>query len=1036
MGQIDQGAAKTKSHPSPAQKANEAQAAARSPSNERLAGAQANQVDTMTGAQTGKPDPNSFLAMLRAEIEKVMPKNLDESDKFMEGGQKEGLKSAVSGNVNEQRDQAAGQLQATSSQPPNPASVPERQATPVPAEPAAPPPAVKTEDAMPASKPAAEVAKPGQDAKQSADKQMQQADITPTQMSKANDPRFTAVLDKKSTVAKVADSGPAKFKVNEQKTLTEAANQARNDGKQGLAAFSLVKGKAATSVKSRQQIAKEKDEARRKEVTDNIEKIFAKTKQTVDAKLASLDTDVSSLFDAGAEAALNSMKTYTQTEIKRFKDERYSGIIGKGRWIADLFKPVPPEIKRILEQGRKLFTQLMDALVVRIANLVETRLKDAKSEIDKGQAAIKAYVASLPRDLQAVGRAAQQEMASRFDELRNGVDEKKNQLAQKLAERYKKAHDDADSALKKMEEENKGALSGLVEAIGEVLKVLTEFKNKIMALIRKGQETIKIIVADPIAFLKNLLAAIKGGLSKFIDNIWTHLKNAFMQWLFGSLAEAGIEIPQDLTLPSILKLVLSVLGITYERMRAKAVKLIGERNVAIIEKLVEYLKALITGGPAALWEKVKEDLSNLKAMVIEAIQNWLIETLVKKAITKIVSMFNPVGAIIQAIITIYDVVIFVVEKAKQIMAFVEAIINSVHAIATGAIGGAIDWIEKSLARILPLLIGFLAQLLGLGGISKKIKEFILKVQTAVDKAIDKAIDKIVQLVKKLFGKGGKQEPAQPAKGADKVTVTLTMSGQTHRLEASAQNGKLQVQMASDRLEALRALITAARKETEHHGNRANIHNQLNDLETNLKTVEEMRLVSDKAIDDRTIAEAQKKLQKVANSLERMGQTYHIQSLKRLPHPSTKYVDTQVDGYLLKPEYQKRVRDVFYGDYDKNAKQWFRGKLQALRLLAQGRTPKPKNTLAYVDESDGQVKDWLGNTNDRLEPTVDHKKKVSRHWNSDGHNSKHKVRTDFYSATGDLQIVSRSNNSSDGAKDKTEYQPQVGKEFRGPDDPQN
>ena len=76
-----------------------------------------------------------------------------------------------------------------------------------------------------------------------------------------------------------------------------------------------------------------------------------------------------------------------------------------------------------------------------------------------------------------------------------------------------------------------------------------------------------------------------------------------------------------MSLPSILKLVLSVLGITYERMRAKAVKLLGPTAVAIIEKVVEYVKALIQGGPAALWEKVKEDLGNLKAMVIDAIHD-------------------------------------------------------------------------------------------------------------------------------------------------------------------------------------------------------------------------------------------------------------------------------------------------------------------------------------------------------------------------------------------------------------------------------
>src|SRR6185295_12794308 len=104
------------------------------------------------------------------------------------------------------------------------------------------------------------------------------------------------------------------------------------------------------------------------------------------------------------------------------------------------------------------------------------------------------------------------------------------------------------------------------------------------------------------------------------------------------------------------------------------------------------------GGPAALWEQVKGDLANLKGMVIDAIQSWLIETVVKQAVTKIISMCNPAGAIIQAAIAIYNIVMFVIEKAQQIMAFVEAVVNSVHAIATGAIGGAISWIEQALAR--------------------------------------------------------------------------------------------------------------------------------------------------------------------------------------------------------------------------------------------------------------------------------------------------------------------------------------------------
>ena len=293
-------------------------------------------------------------------------------------------------------------------------------------------------------------------------------------------------------------------------------------------------------------------------------------------------------------------------------------------------------------------------------------------------------------------------------------------------------------------------MAAFIEKLGEIIKIIMEFKGKLMAVLRKGWDVIKGILADPIGFLGNLIAAIKQGVSQFVANIWTHLKAGFMKWLFGALGEAGIEIPPGLpSLPSILKLVLGVLGLTYERMRAKAVKLIGPSAVAVIEKAVEYVKALITGGPAALWEKVKEDLSTLKGMVIDAIQDWIITTIIKQATTKLLSMFNPAGAIVQACIMIYSTVMFLIERAAQIMAFVEAVINSVSAIASGAIGGAAEWIERSLANAIPLVIGFLAALIGLGGISKKIKETIQKVQGVVDKAIDKAIGKIIEMVKKM-----------------------------------------------------------------------------------------------------------------------------------------------------------------------------------------------------------------------------------------------------------------------------------------------
>lgn len=752
MEQLKAGAAKTKAHVPATKKGGEAAAAAKGPPNERLAAGKAKQVDKIKEAKEGKPEPSSFLAILRAEIAKAMPKTLGATDNFDQTAQQ--MKGGLKGNVSQQKENSTKDVSGASKQTPAPAGEAKAGGT-VPAEPAPGAPPVNAPEGMPEPKSDADVSL--QDSKQDTDAQMKEAEVTPDQLKKANDPRFSAVLDAKSQVARQADAAPSQFRAKEKATLSTAAATAQADSRKGAAAMIGVRGGSNVRVLTRQQQQKAADEKKRLEVVAQIETIFTDTKNKVDQKLASLDTEVGAMFDQGTDAALNAMTSFVNTRMRKYKIDRYLSIpiVGAARWIRDQFVGLPDEVNVFYEQGRQLFQGLMDNLVVRVAALVERRLKEAKDEVAKGQAAIKKLVGDQPKELQQQLQKTVEDVTGRFAELEKGIEDKKNQLAQALAAKYKEAFDKANEALKKIRDENKGLVAGFLEKLGEVIKALMEFKDKLMAILRKGAETIKLIIADPLGFLSNLIAAVKGGIQAFVGNIWTHLKKGFMQWLFGALAGAGIEIPSDLSLPSILKLVLGVLGITYDRMRAKAVKLIGERNVKIIEKLVEYIKALITGGPAALWEKVKEDLSNLKSMVIDAIQNWLIETVVKQAVAKIVSLFNPAGAIIQAIIAIYNIVMFVIEKAQQIMAFVEAVVNSVHAIATGAIGGAIAWIEQALARTIPIVIGFLARLIGLGGISQKIKDFILKVQAKVDAAIDKAIAKVVAFVKKLFGKGGK-----------------------------------------------------------------------------------------------------------------------------------------------------------------------------------------------------------------------------------------------------------------------------------------
>jgi hypothetical protein len=750
--QAQQGAKKLKQHPTAATKAKQASKSAKPPANERLAAAKAKVVDAVKEAPAPKPQPASFKALLRAEIDKAMPKTLGDTEKFMQGGAQSQMKGAASGGVSQQKDAATGPADQAVKQPPNAGAIPEQPSGPLPPEPAASAPPIAGDQAMPLPATPDEVSL--QATKTDTDQALKDEKIKPQSLAKANDPRFSAVADAKGKVAAQADKAPAQFRAKEAGVLARAGAQAAGAARTGALLMAGRKGTGNAKVLSRQQQQAAKEEAERAKVAATIEGIYSRTKTRVEAKLGGLDAEVSAIFDPGVDAAIAQMKTFVDDKLFDYKLRRYLSIplVGLARWLRDAALGLPDEVNVFYTQGRAVFTRTMDALIDRVASLVERRLAEAKAEVAAGQAEIKAYVASLPANLQAAGKAAESAVNDRFKELEDGIESKKNEIAQGLAQKYKEAFDKADEALKQMQEENKGLVAGFIEKLGEIVKALMEFKAKLLGLLKKGAETIQLILDDPIGFLGNLIAAVKGGFNAFVANIWAHLKAGFFKWLLGSLASAGITLPTDLSLMSVFKLVLDVLGITYPKLRAKAVKLVGETAVTVIEKLAEYVQALFQGGVAALWEKVKDDLSTLKDMVIGAIQDWLIETVVKQAVTKVVSMFNPAGAIVQAIIAIYNVVMFVIEKAQQIMALVEAVINSVHAIATGAIGGAIAWIEKSLAAAIPVVIGFLARLLGLSGISDKIRGFIQKVQAKVDAAIDKVLGKIVGVVKKLFGK--------------------------------------------------------------------------------------------------------------------------------------------------------------------------------------------------------------------------------------------------------------------------------------------
>jgi len=337
-------------------------------------------------------------------------------------------------------------------------------------------------------------------------------------------------------------------------------------------------------------------------------------------------------------------------------------------------------------------------------------------------------------------------------------------------------------------------LEGFLILVGAPVK-------KIMGIINKGRNVILKIAGNPIRFVGNLFKAIKQGFSQFKEKIWEHLKAGLFGWLMGAMEGAEIKLPQKWDLKGIIYLVLQILGLTYQRIRQKVVTKLGPRGeqiVSTMEKTVSFLVTLVTKGPIALWEMIKQKAAEIKDAAISAIKGWIVTKIVTAAITKLATMFNPVGAIIQAALAIYNTIMFFIERAKQIASLVQAVFSSIAEIAYGQIKKAANWIEKTMARAIPVILGFLARLLGLGGISDKIKKVVNKIRQPVDKIVDKVIDWIVTKAKSLFGKG----KALVKKGVSKIVSwwkskkKFIHAGQEHALYFQGQGKSARLMMKS------------------------------------------------------------------------------------------------------------------------------------------------------------------------------------------------------------------------------------------------
>lgn len=330
--------------------------------------------------------------------------------------------------------------------------------------------------------------------------------------------------------------------------------------------------------------------------------------------------------------------------------------------------------------------------------------------------------------------------------------------------------------------------------IGLVLKLMhfpTDLLARILANVRHAVADIK---RDPVAFLLRMLEALKAGFMRFFDHIGTYLVQGLVKWLFRGLGKLGITIPAELSLKSVLGLVLEVLGVSAETLWLKLGKHIGPERAAALRRAAgvltgawAFVAEVQTRGAPAIADFLSGQLSNLWDTVLGMARDWITREIIEGVVSKLLSMLDPTGvmAVVNSFIAFFRAVQSAIEYLRDILEIVDQYVTTFAEVAAGRIDPGAQMIEKGLANAVPVAIGFLAAQVGIGNVPEAIVGIIRRVRKLVDEALEWLFTEAMRVgasaLLDLGVAGPAARPGEPAAKPGAIEVHFDLLGEDHEI---------------------------------------------------------------------------------------------------------------------------------------------------------------------------------------------------------------------------------------------------------------
>ena len=635
-----------------------------------------------------------------------------------------------------------------------------------------------------------------------------------------------------------AQQGPAEVLAEQQAARDNARNDMIDLQRRALEALQSSRSQTVEGINSRQQGMVASEEQMRTRISNQAQTIFDNAQRQVNDLIAPLTRNATQRWETGVEALSTQFET-DLARIQRWKEERHAGVGGAIVSVWDAIVGLPEWMINEYNRAERNFGDGVCRLLRQISTEVNSVIATCERIIENANRDISSLFENLPASLQEWAAGEQARFSEQLDTLHDRVMTTRDDFNRGLSERASQSVQEVRERIHELRQEARGLVGRVadaVEAFAEdparfILEGLLELVGippaSFWAMVNRILSVINDISDNPMGFANILASALGQGFQRFFDNFSTHIAGGFFEWLFSGLGAVGVQLPSDFSLGSLITFFLQLMGITWDRIRQILARHIGEENVALIEKAYELIATLIEQGPQGIFEMIRDHLNpkTILNAIMEAAVDFLIETLIRAVTPRIIAMFNPAGAIVQAIEVIYRILAWIFNNAARIFTLIETVVNGAAELIAGNFTGMATAVESALARIIAPVIDFLAGFLGLGNLPDRIADTIRGFQEMVLGVIDRIVAWLAQRARGLLqalGIGSTEDERTSEdenikqEDEDTITQTFDMEGQNHTLQIDIENQQVTLESNKGSLED--KLNTGLRQLEEYEGN--------------------------------------------------------------------------------------------------------------------------------------------------------------------------------------------------------------------------